>query len=204
MTLLTTAPANAAPAAPPGVTQARTQAGVDSRVLLARTDQPPAGEAYGDPWINPYFAPGVTGPSCWQYGRATNASAGIEARFSTPLWFHTYNDVWVFPSAEQAAAFERQWRADLATCVDRNPPAETGSFVTEVTKVGEADGVDVMRITSGLNPHPATQHFWVAVVRRGAAVYALQLLDYRHGDPQPVPFDDAIAKIKQKLATYYP
>ncbi|MET7464755.1 hypothetical protein [Nonomuraea sp. NPDC005501] len=106
-------------------------------------------------------------------------------------------------SAEQAA-FERQWRADLATCVDRSPPAETGSFVTEVTKVGEADGVDVMRITSGLNPHPATQHFCVAAVRRGAAVYALRLLDYRHGDPQPVPFDDAIAKIKQMLVTYYP
>ncbi|MEV4110251.1 hypothetical protein [Nonomuraea sp. NPDC049695] len=49
-----------------------------------------------------------------------------------------------------------------------------------------------------------TQHFWVAVVRQGRAVYAVQLLDYRNGDPQLMPFDGTIAKIKAKLAAYYP
>ncbi|GAA2282262.1 hypothetical protein GCM10010149_28650 [Nonomuraea roseoviolacea subsp. roseoviolacea] len=198
--LLTAPPANAVPVTHSAVTRD----GVDRRVLLTPAEQPPAGEAYGQPWINPYFEPAVTGPTCWRYGSATGASAGLSARFSTPTWFHAYNDVWVFPSADAAAAFERQWRADLATCVDRNPPGESGSFVLDVTKAGEAGGVDVLRVTSGLNPYPQTQHWWVAVVRQGTAVYAVQLLDYRDGDPRPVPFDDTVAAIRKRLATYYP
>ncbi|MEV4359339.1 hypothetical protein ACWEPL_47950 [Nonomuraea sp. NPDC004186] len=181
------------------------QAGVDRGVLLTKADQPPAGESYGDPWVNPYFEPGVTGPTCWEYGRGTGASAGVSARFSTPTWFHSYNDVWVFPSADGAAAFERQWRADLATCVDRNQPGESGSAVFDITRAGEADGVEVLRVTAATNPYSTlTYHFWVAVVRQGRAVYAVQLLDYRHGDPQLMPFDGTVAKIKAKLAAYYP
>ncbi|MGW6500514.1 hypothetical protein [Nonomuraea angiospora] len=203
--LLTALPATAS-AAPASTAQAgAAQAGVDRGVLLTKADQPPVSESYGDPWINPYFEPGVTGPTCWDYGRDTGASAGVSARFSTPTWFHSYNDVWVFPSADDAAAFERQWRADLATCVDRNPPAETGSAVFDVTSAGEADGVEVLRVTAAVNPYSTlTHHFWVAVVRQGRAVYAVQLLDYRHGDSQLMPFDGTIAKIKAKLAAYYP
>ncbi|MEV0235437.1 hypothetical protein [Nonomuraea sp. NPDC050786] len=203
--LLTALPATAV-AAPPSTAQAgATEDGVDRRVLLTKADQPPVGESYGDPWVNPYSEPGVTGPSCWEYGRGTGASAGISARFSTPTWFHSYNDVWVFPSADDAAAFERRWRADLATCVDRNPPGESGTAVSEVAKVGEADGVEILRVTAATNPYSTmTYHFWVAMVRQGRAVYAVQLLDYRHGDPQPVPFDGTVAKIKAKLAAYYP
>ncbi|MEV4577736.1 hypothetical protein AB0K16_31280 [Nonomuraea jabiensis] len=162
-------------------------------MLLTKADQPPVSETYGDPWVNPYFEPDVTGPTCWEYGRDTGASAGLSARFSTPTWFHSYNDVWVFPSADAAAAFERQWRADLATCVDRNPPAETGSAVFDITRAGEADGVEVLRVTAATNPYSTlTYHFWVAVVRQGRAVYAVQLLDYRHGDPQLMPFAAAV------------
>ncbi|MBB5783060.1 hypothetical protein [Nonomuraea jabiensis] len=198
--LLTALPATAA-AAPASTAQA----GVDRGVLLTKADQPPVSETYGDPWVNPYFEPDVTGPTCWEYGRDTGASAGLSARFSTPTWFHSSNDVWVFPSADAAAAFERQWRADLATCVDRNPPAETGSAVFDITRAGEADGVEVLRVTAATNPYSTlTYHFWVAVVRQGRAVYAVQLLDYRHGDPQLMPFDATVAKIKAKLAAYYP
>ncbi|MFD1546786.1 hypothetical protein [Nonomuraea guangzhouensis] len=203
--LLTALPATASAAPAPATQAAATQAGIDRGVLLAKADQPQAGEAYGDPWVNPYFEPGVTGPSCWDYGRNTRATAGISARFSTPTWFHSYNDVWVFSNSDDAAAFERQWRADLTTCVDRNRPAETGMTVHDITKVGETDGVDILRITEAVNPYSTITHFfWVAVVRQGRAVYAVQLLDYRNGEPQPMSFDNTVAKIKAKLAAYYP
>ncbi|MBN6053931.1 hypothetical protein JYK22_18465, partial [Nonomuraea sp. RK-328] len=203
--LLTASPVNAAPVTHGTATYGAVTQDVDRRVLLTKAEQPPVGQAYGEPWINPYFEPGVTGPICWQYGRSTRASAGLTAHFSTPKWFHADNDVWVFPNADEAAAFERQWRADLATCVDRNPPAESGTFVLDVTKVGEAGGVDVLRVTSGVNPYyPITQYWWVAVVRQGAVVYSVHLLDYRNGDPVPVPFDDTVAAIRQRIATYYP
>ncbi|WP_433515888.1 hypothetical protein ACQP2T_10070 [Nonomuraea sp. CA-143628] len=203
--LLAALPATASVASAATTRAAATQVGIDRGVLLTKADQPPVSESYGDPWVDPYAEPDVAGPSCWQYGRGTGAIAGISARFSTPTWFHSYNDVWVFSSPDDAAAFERQWRADLATCVDRNPPAETGTAVYDITKVGEADGVDVLRVTSAANPYSTVlQHFWVAVVRQGRAVYAVQLLDYRHGDPQLMPFDGTIAKIKAKLAAYYP
>ncbi|MEU6714186.1 hypothetical protein ABZ897_22190 [Nonomuraea sp. NPDC046802] len=199
MLLTAAVPANAVPA-----TQVA-MADVNREVLLSPADQPPVGQAFQQPWINPYFEGGVTGPTCWQYGRPNGASAGISARYSTPTSFHSYNNVWVFPTADAAAAFERTWRNYLTTCVERNRPEENASFVLHVTKVGEAGGVDIMRITSGVNGYTAiTQYWWVAVVRQGTAVYAVQLLDYRNGEPQAMPFDNTVAKIKQKLATYYP
>ncbi|MGW0195460.1 hypothetical protein [Nonomuraea sp. NPDC003201] len=75
----------------------------------------------------------------------------------------------------------------------------------DITRAGEADGVEVLRVTAATNPYSTlTYHFWVAVVRQGRAVYAVRLLDYRRGDPQLMPFDGTVATIKGKLAAYYP
>ncbi|MGK5552615.1 hypothetical protein ACSNOI_13465 [Actinomadura kijaniata] len=181
---------------------------VDRNVLLSSADQPPVGYAWSKPYFDPYFDPARIGPSCWQYGVATGAQAGIEARFSASSTFHNYNDVWVFSDAAGAQAFEQRWKDQLATCAERNKPGEGpdgSSYVTAIRKVGTADGVDVWRITGGINPYVGLDsHFQVAVVRQGRAVYAMNLLDYRNGDPAPVSFTTAVVKIKQKLATYYP
>ncbi|GAA1565333.1 hypothetical protein GCM10009678_55480 [Actinomadura kijaniata] len=152
---------------------------VGRNVLLAPADQPPVGHAWSKPYIDPYFDPSRTGPSCWQYGIATGAQA-----------------------------FEQRWKSRLATCAERDKPGEGpdgSSYVTVIRKVGTADGVDVWRITGGPNPYVGLDsHVQVAVVRQGRAVYAMNLLDYRNGEPAPVPFTAAVVKIKQRLAAYYP
>ncbi|RJL30806.1 hypothetical protein [Bailinhaonella thermotolerans] len=178
---------------------------VDRRVLLTKEEQPPVGDTWKAPWINPYFEPAITGPICWEYGAPTGATGGLSARFDTSLWFYNYNDVWVFPDAAAAAAFENRWREYLTTCVERHPPGEHGTHIRDMAKVGVADGVDVWHFTTAVNPyHTITQHFWTVVVRQGRAVYAMDLLDYRDGEQSPPSFAASVAKIKERLAAYYP
>ncbi|WP_199486814.1 hypothetical protein, partial [Actinomadura logoneensis] len=209
---LAASPARAASPAPsPGkaaAAPARAASAVDRGVLLSAAQQPPVDETWAaTPYIDPYFEPSVTGPSCWDYGRATGAQDGLSARYRTPTWYYNYNDVWVFADSAGAAAFEQQWKNLLADCVQRSQPgsgAPGTAYVTAVTKVATEGGVDVWRLTSGVNGGGGTQHWQVALVRQGRAAYAMDLLDYRNGDPAPIPFTSSIAAIKQKLAAYYP
>ncbi|MFC4906843.1 hypothetical protein [Actinomadura gamaensis] len=205
---LAASPAHAASPRHASSPAALAASGVNQNVLLSKAQQPPVDETWGDkPYINPYFQPTVSGPSCWDYGRATGAQDGLSARYSTPTWYYNYNEVWVFPDSARAASFEQQWKTLLASCVERNKPGTGGEgaiYVTAVTKVGTESGVDVWRLTTGVNGGGETQHFQVALVRQGRAAYAMDLLDYRHGEPAPIPFADSITAIKQKLATYYP
>ncbi|MCP2338491.1 hypothetical protein [Actinomadura rupiterrae] len=204
---LAASPADAAPA-DHAAGPARLASGVDRNVLLSKAQQPPVDETWGDkPYVDPYFEPSISGPSCWEYGKATGALDGLNARYSTPTWYYNYNEVWVFADSAHAASFEQRWKDLLATCVQRsdpNSPTQGTVYVTAVNKVGTESGVDVWRLTAGITPYPPTTHWQVAVVRQGRAVYAMDLLDYRHGEPAPIPFADSITAIKQKLATYYP
>ncbi|MEV4257415.1 hypothetical protein AB0J52_30025 [Spirillospora sp. NPDC049652] len=207
---LAASPAHAASPAPSPAKKAapaRTASSVDRGVLLSAAQQPPVDETWrANPYIDPYFQPSVTGPSCWEYGRATGARDGLGARYDTPTWYSNYNDVWVFADSAAAASFEQQWKSLLASCVEREKPGgPMGTlYVTAVTKVETTGGVDVWRLTTGVNGGGGTQHWQVALVRQGRAAYAMDLLDYRNGDPAPVPFASSVAAIKQKLATYYP
>ncbi|WP_026411704.1 hypothetical protein [Actinomadura oligospora] len=200
--------ASPAKASPTKASPARTASGVDRGVLVPAAQQPPVGEAWKTtPYVNPYFEPGVTGPGCWPYGRATGAVDGLDARYDTSLWFYNYNDVWVFPDSAHAESFERQWKDLLTTCVERNKPGqgtETTQYVLDVTKIETVDDVDVWRLTTGVNGGGGTQHWQVALVRHGRAVYGMDMLDYRNGTPTPIPFASTIPVIKQKLAAYYP
>lgn len=207
---LAASPAQAAsPAHSPGKTAAtaRTAAGVDHGVLVPASQQPPVdGTWKTTPYINPYFEPAVTGPNCWDYGQATGARDGLDARYDTSLYFYNYNDVWVFADSAGAASFEQKWKDFLSTCVARNEPGGpmNTSYVTAVDKVDTTGGVDVWRVTSGMNGGGGLQHWWVATVRQGRAVYSMNLLDYRNGDPAPISFASTIPVIRQKLAAYYP